>query len=133
MKDKLNRITLSGQSYPLKCDNFVLQELQKKYGTIQNFEKLLRGYTDLVDKNGKKILNEKGEQVRAKVEPDIEAMNYALALMVQEGLEIEADERKTEPLVLEEKNIIRMVDFSFFELSDFLLKEYARCFQQQKK
>ena len=44
-ENKLNTITLSGKEYPMKCSILVLEKIQDKYGTLEEFEAV--SYTHL--------------------------------------------------------------------------------------
>lgn len=74
MIEKLKYINFE-KKYPIKCDLTVLEEIQEKYGTINEFELKLAGWM----KNEKKLV---------KTEPSMKAIRFALPLMINEGIDI---------------------------------------------
>ena len=77
-------------SYPLAFTLNVMETLQEKYGTFQN-------WADAVEGKGK------GK------EPSIKAIKYGLTEIINEGLDIEADEKGTEYKPLSEKKVGRIL------------------------
>ena len=130
--EKLKHIKLGQKSLPIKCDNYVLMEIQENYGTITQFEAELVGLKPLMDKEGNPAVNADGKQLFTAVEPSIKAINFVLPLMINEGLEIEADSRNKPFEPLTEKEIIRAIDIPYKELSIILHEEFARCFKTKK-
>lgn len=53
--------------------------------------------------------------------------------MVNEGLEIEAEQKNTDFKYLEDKEIIRSIQLSYLKLSEIMHKELARCFETKNK
>lgn len=125
-EQKCEHITLSGIELPFKMDNFVLEKIQDKFGSINNFELLLKGI-----RNKK---NDKGEEIYYKVEPSILVMNMVLPLMVLEGIDIEKINilEKFGKEKITEKEIIRMIDIDFMELQSIITTEFNRCFRATK-
>ena len=107
-------------------------EIQEKYGTVREFEKALVGLEEKRDENGDLILNEDGMPVYIKKEPSIKAINFALPLMINEGLEIEAEKKKEAFEPVKEKTLLRKIDQNYFELSKLLHQEFSRCFVTKK-
>lgn len=130
MFDKLQYIELSGQSIPYKCDLFVLEKIQDKYGSLSEYENRLSGFTPSKDENGENIRNEKGYLVGTSEQPDISVLNDTLIWMVEEGLEIEREAGK-ETVSITNRGLIRMVDMSPRELSEILHEEFNRCFKRK--
>lgn len=129
---ELSRIEIGGESYPLKCDNLVLMEIQEKYGTVREFEKELVGLEEKRDENGDIILSEDGTPIFIKKEPSIKAINFALPLMINEGLEIEAEKNNTTYNPVKEKTLIRKINTNYYELSRLIHEEFSRCFVTKK-
>ena len=128
MIEKLNTITLSGQTFPFKCDNLVLEELQDEFGTLDDFEKKLNGWVPVLDENGVHKKNDKGEGLFKVVEPSMKAINFALPLMIREGVEIAnetADEKITLP---SDKEILRLIEQPL-PVSKEIYAEYLNCFR----
>lgn len=123
--EKLTKITLGGVVYPIKFDYLVLKEVQKEFGTIVDFEKSLIGLTETTDEQGNKAI--------VKTEPSIEVISFVLPIMINEGLEIEADEKNKEFVYIEEKEILRKIDIPFRELSVIIHEELKKCFITKKQ
>ncbi len=113
-EQKLEKITLSGMEFPIKIDNFVLEKLQKKYGTLQVYEMLLTGKRK--DKEDKIFVTE----------PSLEAINFTVPLMIQEGMEIEGKEAPTT------EEIVRMIDIPMWHMAQTIQTEFSRCFETKK-
>lgn len=118
MFEGLNHITLSGEGYPIKCDLLVLEKIQNKYGTVDEFERLISTW-------------EKDEEgnLAAKVPESIEAVGDALSWMVNEGEQIEAEEKKREAAIHSREHLIRKNDMNIWELANALKKEFISCFK----
>lgn len=130
--EKLRRITINGIVYPIKMDMNVLQHIQENYGTINEFERDVLGYKYMLDRNGKQILTEEGKPAMYKTEPSIKAIKIVLPVMINEGLEIESEERGKEFTPVSEEEIIRNCDVSFSILADIIHEEFAKCFAVKK-
>mgnify|MGYP003290890613 CR=1 FL=1 len=130
--DKLSTITLSGKEYPMRCSNFVLQEIQEKYKDLSEFERKLAGRIPALDENGKQKYNDEGKKLYIQVETSLEAINFFLPLVVNEGIEVEAILKNKEAKTLDPKQIIRMNDVSPYKLQEILLEEFFRAFEIKK-
>lgn len=58
-------------------------------------------------------------------------VNKALCWMVQEGLEIEAEESGKDKRCIDDKTLLRLVEISPRELGKMLQEEFARCFERK--
>lgn len=86
MIKKLNVQEIDGIKVPLRCDNFVLAQIQEEYETLNNFEMQLLGLS-VFEIDGKIQKNEKGETQFLKGEPSLKAIQFALPMMMGEGFE----------------------------------------------
>lgn len=120
MFEGLNRITLSGEKYPIKCDLLVLEKIQEEFGTINDFEKLILNWESI------KIDGE--EQKKAKL-PSAKAVNFSLPLMINEGIEIENELTEQKRPLVNRKEIIRKVDMRLTDIASLLHDEFAQCFK----
>ena len=118
---KLERIPVGGQELPIIIDMYVLEEIQKKYGTLNFFENKLKGIKEIPNANG-----DKPKMVRTEM--DIGVLNFVLPLMVREGCEIE--EIKLE---MTNKDIVRNIGISHVQLQKIVCNEFDYCFEMQKK
>ena len=130
--DKLTYIEVGKEKYPIKCDNLVLQQIQEEFGSVRRFEMALIGLAAEKNPDGTDKRDDKGQIILKHVEPSIKAINFGLPLMVNEGLEIEAEQKNTDFKYLEDKEIIRSIQLSYLKLSEIMHKELARCFETKK-
>lgn len=82
MKDISDTLEYKGKNYPLVFNLNVLEEIQEEYGTFSAWLDKISG-----EKTG---------------EPDIKAIKFAYLQMINEGLDIENDEKgeKREPVTM---------------------------------
>ena len=111
---------------PYKCDLYVLEKIQEKYGTVLDFERQLIG---------KKIVQEKdenGDLIEKEVftEPSISAVNFALPLMVKEGLEIE--QISGDYPFKTDRQILSAATRNYRYIAYDLHNEFANCFKVKK-
>ncbi len=111
---EISEIELQGEKFPVKMDNIVLQQIQKKYGTLNDFEIAIIGAKKVTDENGK-------IQIIKLPEPDLEAINYTLPKMILEGLAIREVEHS-----YTEDDLIRMIDKNIFVAADFIHNEFIK-------
>ena len=130
--DKLTYIEVGKEKYPIKCDNLVLQQIQEEFGSVRLFEMVLIGLAAEKNPDGTDKRDDKGQIILKHVEPSIKAITFGLPLMVNEGLEIEAEQKNTDFKYLEDKEIIRSIQLSYLKLSEIMHKELARCFETKK-
>lgn len=130
--EKMTYITVGNNKFPIKCDNLVLQQIQDEFGSVRAYEMSLLGLETVKDSEGKDKRDDEGKLIFNKVEPSIKSINFGLPLMVNEGLEIEAEQKHVEFKYLEEKEVIRMIQLPYLQLADIMHKELARCFEQKK-
>ena len=130
--EQITYIDVGNRKYPIKCDNLVLQQIQDKYGSVRKFEMALIGLIKEKNPDGTEKKNEKGEILFKRVEPSLAAINFGLPLMINEGLEIEAEQKNHEFVYMEEKKVIREIQIPYVKLSEIMHKELARCFETKK-
>lgn len=134
MFEKMEHITLSGTSYPIKCDMAVLEQLQETFGSIEEFEDGILNWDYEYDENGEKIILEiekDGEKVEyPKIKsriPKAKNINAAVFYMVNEGMEIEGKEPPFETI----KEAARAIDMPISKISGLVHKEFMRCFRRK--
>lgn len=133
MKSKLNHVVIDGINYPIKCDNVVLEEIQEKYGKINSFELEIAGLKIRTDKNGKILRGKDKEILYEQIEPSIKAINFALPIMINEGIAIEADEKGVKAEPIEKKEFLRNINTSFLVLAKIVKEEFKQCFLIKKE
>jgi len=124
--EKINYLKIDEKEYPIRFDWYVLKEVQEKYGTVNKFEKLLKG----IKFNGE--YDEDGNKIMTRTEPDIGVMIFAIPLVINEGIEIENMENHKNMAFPEEKEIIRSVLRDFYEVAADLIEEFDRCMMPKK-
>lgn len=129
--DKLSYITLSGEKYPLRCGMEVLEIVQDKYGSIEEFENRLMLFERKKDENGEDVLNEEGVPIGRYVIPKISDLGDALHLMVTAGLEMEADLSGKETESVTRKELLQKADMPPTVLGEILHAEMMRCFRRK--
>lgn len=141
MFEKVNKITLSGREYPIKCDLLVLEKAQKKYGSVNQFEKRIMNWEYELDENGERIRMSVKRKDGEKVEgykthgkiPDADAVLDALYWMACEGAAIAAEESGTPCEEPTRECLARAVDMGLMKLGGILHEEYYRCFEGKRK
>ncbi|MEG2101746.1 MAG: hypothetical protein RRY99_09565 [Flavobacterium sp.] len=133
MNGKLNHVVIDGIKYPIKCDNLVLEEIQEKYGTINRFELEITGLKIKTDKNGEILHGEDDGILYEKIEPSVKAINFALPLMINEGIAIEAEEEGKKAELIEKKAFLRDINTSFLVLAKIVKEEFKQCFLIKKE
>lgn len=113
----INHITLSGEEFPIRLDNLVLQKVQEEYGNIEQFEFTMMGWTK--DEEGR---------VRVASEPSIKALNFILPEIIFEGYACEGKECEYTA-----EDLIRLVDVNPLKLALLIHEEVSRCFERKKK
>lgn len=129
---KLKRIIINGKTYPMKMDLNVLETIQNEYGTINEFERDILGLKFAKDADGKQLFNDEGEPKMIIGETSIRAIKVALPAMINEGLEIEAEEAGKEFEPVEESYIFRNCNVSYELLGKMIHEEFKRCFKVKK-
>lgn len=83
-------VTINGDDIPILCSLSVLEKIQEKYGSMEEYGNKICKTTE----------NENGERVFTDELPDIEAIYYTLPLMIEEGVTVYNEEHKIkmEPL-----------------------------------
>ena len=104
MKDISDTLVYKGVEYPLVFNINVLEEIQQEYGTFAKWLDLITGDVE-ERRTGETVEVETptGEIVTVeKGEPDIKAIKFAYFQMINEGLDIENDEKgeKREPVTM---------------------------------
>lgn len=141
MFEKVSKITLSGQEYPIKCDLLVLEKAQKKYGSVSQFEKQIMSWEYELDENGERIRTsvkrKDGEEVEVykthgKI-PNADAVLDALYWMACEGAAIAAEESGAPREEPTREGLARAVDIGLMELGTAMHEEFYRCFEGNRK
>lgn len=130
--ENLKKITIGGIEYPYKIDLYVLEQIQEHYGTIGQFERDIIGLEFMVDEEGKQMYTEDGEPRMWRVAPKIRAIRMVLPWMINEGLEIEAEDTGKEWEPVTEEKISRKCDVPYTDLAEIIHTEFSRCFSAKK-
>lgn len=120
---KLNTINLGENEYPIKCDLDALEQLQDEFGSLQNFEFLLKGMNPILDENGQKKIDKNGDIEVEMTEPSMKAIKTALLIMIKEGVEIHNEDATEKIKLPSDKKLCRMIEAPF-TISVKLYEEY---------
>ena len=129
---ELNHIDINGVKYPLYCDLNVLELIQDKFTSVNQFERDLLGLTPIIE-NGELQRDENGSILNTRGEPKIKAIVYGLYLMIREGQRIDARQTGKEWEELPLDDIRECCSVPFGELAAVLHDEFNRCFNVKKK
>ena len=129
---KLTRIIMNGKTYPIKMDLNVLEMIQEKYGTINEFERDLLGLEFTTDDDGNQMYDKDGKPLMYVREVSVKAIKTALPAMINEGLSIEAEETRKEFEPVEDAFVFRNCNISFEVLGKIIHEEFRRCFEVKK-
>lgn len=120
--EKLHYIELSqGKKMPIRCDLYVLSQLQDKYGTLEAFEYKLLG-----------AVIEDGKVVRYS-EPNISTILFALPVFIAEGAACEKEMNGKDIENFSQMDIIRTVTKDYRLIAYELHEEMKRCFTVKKR
>lgn len=89
MKEITKKIEYKGNEYKLVFNLNVMEEIQNKYGTVSRWGEITDG--------GKKN------------EPNIKALRFGITCMINEGIEIENEEKDTDKPLFTEKQVGRLI------------------------
>ena len=130
---ELNHIEINGVKYPVYCDLNVLELIQEKFTSVNQFERDLLGLTPLIDEHGELMRDDSGSILNSQGEPKIKAIVYGLYLMIREGQRIDARQtgKEWEDFPIEE--IQEMCNVPFSKIAVILHDEFNRCFNVKKK
>ncbi len=132
-KIEIDRIRINeNEEYPLYCDLYVLEQIQEKE-SISQFEREILGAEVQRDENGDPVHDENGRISLAFGQYNIKTMIRGLALMINEGLLIEAEQNGTDPESVSESYLARSWSGSLVELSNALHRAFDRCLVVKKK
>lgn len=132
MDMKLDTVAIADKDYNIRCTIGVLANLQEKYGTLDEFENKLRPKTPVLDEEGIQKKDEAGNPLWEFGVPDMGAITYALPLMVNEGILMEADRLGQPAQELDADYILRNVQESPLLIGNKIISEFYRAFVSKK-
>lgn len=130
--ENLTRIQIGDCSYPIKMDLNVLEQIQEGYGSINQFEMDLLGIEFIKDEEGHQLINGDGKPLLYRKEPSVKAIRAALCPMINEGLEIEAEQTGQTWQPVTKEDIERECTVDYMYLSNVIHEEFKRCFAIKK-
>lgn len=131
INDKLSYITLSGEKFPLRCGMEVLEEIQERYGSIDEFENRIMIFEPQRDESGEIVTNENGAAIGQYMTPKIKDLGDALYLMVTAGLEMEAEGSEKPAPKITRRELLEKADMTPVNLGLALHNEMMRCFKRK--
>ncbi len=107
MLDTVKHITLGGKEYPLAFTLNVMESIQEKYGSMEEWGKVLqpKPYMKIeVDEETKEERN-----VVVKPEPKIKDILWTFKEFINEGIDIENEEKDEKRQFVTEKQVGRLI------------------------
>lgn len=99
MQEQISHFEVNNITYPLALTLNVLEEIQKKYGSYEEWGKLTDG-------KGKEV-NADGEEVNKEV--NIEALKFGIREMINEGIDIENENEALKRDFVTSKQVGRII------------------------
>ena len=130
--ERLKTLKAGKDRYPYKMDLLVLEQLQGEWQDISEFEKELKGLRYAKTPDGTQKYNSDGTPMMESVPYSIHALNTVITLMVNEGLDIDADQKHKEFEPVEPKTLIRNLTQPLDELHRIAVEEFNKCFEIKK-
>lgn len=128
----LQRIKIGVHDYPVKIDLCVLEKIQEDYGSINEWERDILGIGFVTDDEGHVVIGEDNKPLAYSKEPSVKAIRAVLSLMINEGLEIEAEQMGVEWKPVSKALIDRECTTDYKVLAEIVHKEFSRCFVVKK-
>lgn len=128
----MNTVLIGEREYPIYCDLYVLSKIQDKM-SINQFERDILGAVIERDEEGEPIRDEKGHIRLVFDKYNIETVLFGLTLMINEGLEIKAEQEESEQEKITEKEIARTCRLPIEKLTEILHTEFLNCLGSKKK
>lgn len=126
-------IKFGKKQYPIICDLNVLEVLQDKYGSVNNFERKLLGLVIQRNEKGEIIYKDDGDPLMLLMEPSIDAIETALLAMVKEGERVSGYlDGKEDVDFTDEIVILNECTIPFEKMARILHEEYKKCFETKK-
>lgn len=91
MKDVSTTIQYKGKDYKLVFNLNVMEEIQEKFGSVEKWGSLCEPTND------------------AQAEPDVKAIKFGFRAMLNEGIDIDNEEKGTNDILLTLKQVGRMI------------------------
>lgn len=122
---------------PLYCDLYVLSKIQERM-SLNQFERDIIGAVVKRDEGGNPKRDEDGHLQLVFGEYNVSTLIFGLMLMINEGLEIRAEQTGEEYEEVTEKELSRMCEVPLITVSNEVHKAFNRCYiikknQQEKK
>lgn len=122
-KSSFLTVRINGDDIPILCSLSVLEKIQEKYGSIEEYAK----------KICKTKENENGERVFADALPDVAAIYYTLPLMIDEGVTVYNEEHKIKMDSLKPEYIYRHYETPLRLIGWTLYQELMRSIHAPKR
>lgn len=130
-KVEMKEIEIDGEKYPYYCDLFVLSKIQDRM-SLQEFERQVIGAVIVRTETGEPEYDKDGRIVLEFDHYVIDTLIMGLTLMINEGLQIKADEDGQQAQTVSEADIGRRLAMPLNELSDIVHEAFNRCFVVKK-
>jgi len=129
-KINLNHITISGETFPIHCDLYVLEQIQEKM-SLSEFERGILGAVIIRDSDGNPQYDE-DNRIKLRFDKyNLNTIAFGLALMINEGITIE-NEQENKKTELISENYLKRISTTANVLSDITQKAFNSCFESKK-
>lgn len=111
MLDIIQHITINDKQYPIAYTLNVMEAIQEKYGTIEKWANALEPTEKVIDElTGKvKIDKETGREIVKALEPKIKDIKWTFTQFINEGIDIENEEKIEKRPFVTEKQVGRLI------------------------
>ena len=116
-------IDINGEAMPLACTLRVLEEITKKYGSIEEF--CLKVYKPKMDDESKKIVT--------MAMPDIDAIYSILPIMVEEGIYLLNENKRNKIEAVSADYIYRHYETPLHDIGFLMFSEVMRSIKAPKR
>lgn len=134
MYEKLNTVDIGEYKLPIRCNIYVLSALQAEFESISKFQQKLIGMKPKTDKDGNIVYTKDGLMDFTMGEPKIEAIIFAMPLMIKEGIKKASEQGEdVDYSEIDWKPLFDEMDFDYVKVAIQLNEEFQRCFNRKKK
>lgn len=107
MLDIVKHITIGDKEYPMAYTLNVMEEIQEKYGTIENWGKVMR--PEPYEKTEIDKITDVEKSVIVIPEPKIKDIKWTFTQFINEGIDIENEEKGEKRPFVSEKQVGRFI------------------------
>jgi hypothetical protein len=129
---ELARIKIGDRVFPFRIDLTVLEQIEERFGTVEQFEQELVGWRFKRDEDGRFVRKGNGDIAITIVKPNIKALIFILPRMINRGIKLEALETGDKYEPVDPDILIGECGTDPAELRMVVVEELRRCFGVKK-